>query len=123
MKYNPEKVKKHGEQLLVIFPKAKIQDPVLLYQHLLRLQTSAEQITLRLCNGPEYSQGPDYVDKLLDKILQKVEDLLQAKQSGVNVFINRDPRGYALKIEDTDMIGRVLHKDWGGYGILAPELK
>lgn len=50
----------------------------------------------------------------------------------VPVFINRDPRGYALKIDDewirqqradhrtVHMAG--IHQDWGGYGILAPEI-
>lgn len=43
----------------------------------------------------------------------------------VPVFLNGDPRGYALKIEDNWMRARPelrLHSDWGGYGILAPEI-
>lgn len=45
-------------------------------------------------------------------------------------FINGDPRGYALKINSGNEAGQVhhpeyipqgLHKDWGDYGILAPE--
>ena len=42
----------------------------------------------------------------------------------VPVFVNRDPRGYALKIDDAWMGAQkaVLHRDWGGYGILAPDL-
>jgi hypothetical protein len=42
----------------------------------------------------------------------------------VPVIINRDPRGFALKI-DCDWPGLndyTIHKDMGGYGILAPEL-
>ena len=44
----------------------------------------------------------------------------------VPVFVNRDPRGYALKIDDEWMRARQevrLATDWGGYGILAPDLR
>jgi hypothetical protein len=43
----------------------------------------------------------------------------------VPVIINRDPRGYALKIGDDWMSAHHtsrLHRDMGGYGILAPDL-
>ena len=43
----------------------------------------------------------------------------------VPVFVNKDARGYALKIDDEWMRahpGVWLHSDWGGYGILAPEI-
>lgn len=50
----------------------------------------------------------------------------------VPVFINRDPRGYALKIDDEwlrkmrDNPNTVhlasIERDWGGYGIIAPEI-
>lgn len=46
-------------------------------------------------------------------------------------FINGDPRGYALKIDPgqsyesdfhPEYVPEGMHKDWGGYGILAPEI-
>jgi hypothetical protein len=43
-------------------------------------------------------------------------------------FVNRDPRGYALKIDPDNKLGTLLikdaglHTDWGGYGILSPEI-
>ncbi len=42
----------------------------------------------------------------------------------VPVFLNGDPRGYSLKIDDEWMRAKRprLHSDWGGYGILAPEI-
>lgn len=40
----------------------------------------------------------------------------------VPIFINRDPRGYQLKIDDAYAAGLVIHKDWGGYGIIAPDI-
>ena len=40
----------------------------------------------------------------------------------VGFFVNSDPRGYALKIDnEKTQIPEGLQKDWGGYGILAPE--
>ena len=35
-------------------------------------------------------------------------------------FVNSDPRGYALKIE-SENLPEGIDRDWGGYGILAPE--
>lgn len=38
-------------------------------------------------------------------------------------FVNGDPRGYSLKIDnDKTAVPAGLHADWGGYGILAPEI-
>lgn len=43
-------------------------------------------------------------------------------------FVNGDARGYALKIDNEKPEGRALieaaklHKDWGGFGILSPEI-
>ena|SRR5688572_3505393 len=37
-------------------------------------------------------------------------------------FVNADPRGYALKIDNEKAtIPQGMHTDWGGYGILAPD--
>ena len=38
-------------------------------------------------------------------------------------FINTDPRGYALKLNITaiEQAKYDIYRDWGGYGILAPE--
>ena len=56
--------------------------------------------------------------------LAAVQSLFNGKLKGL--FINGDARGYALKIEDKVMISDYketgLYKDWGGYGILAPEI-
>jgi hypothetical protein len=42
----------------------------------------------------------------------------------VPVYVNRDARGYALKIKDEWMRDNrvTLYSDWGGYGIIAPDL-
>ena len=128
-----ERIEKHGRQLLAIFPKAVVQNPVKLCKHLRLLESSAAAVGLRMCNGPEYPEG--VADKLTDGILTQVNTLLGNRhidQLGtygnaelVPIFVNRDPRGYALKIEDEWMRAHRdtnLHSDWGGYGIIAPDL-
>jgi hypothetical protein len=122
------RIDKHGRDLLTIFPGATEQDPVKLCKKLRRLEGQAAAVALRMCNGPEFSRE-DEPDESLDAILAKVDALLGFRAAGVPVFVNRDPRGYALKIGDEWMHtqertvnGLRLHRDFGGYGILAPDL-
>lgn len=70
----------------------------------------------------EFAEGED--DRITDSILAQVNAILRFTEKGPKVFINRDPRGYALKIDDEDMrrLGLQIHSDWGGYGIIAPDL-
>jgi hypothetical protein len=116
-----EKIRKHGETLLKLFPDAKQQDPVKLCKSLRQYERKISAITLALCNG-EIDQ--EEADKDLDRLYIKVDMILLSEpQERVAFFINRDPRGYALKIDSED--SRIqefdLYRDWGGYGILAPD--
>ena len=113
---------KHGENLLKVFPLATVKDPVKLCRKLRRLESRGAALGLRMCNGPEYPEGEE--DKITENILAKVDTLLNFKASGVPVFVNRDPRGYALKIDDKWLQEHkpALYSDWGGYGIIAPDL-
>lgn len=124
---NVEKIRKieaHGRDLLAIFPNATERDPLALCKKLRRLENQAARIALRLCNGPEYPHEDD-ADKALDAIMEKVVALLGPVAPWPPIFINRDPRGYQLKISDEWMRANKvkLHTDWGGYGILAPEIE
>ena len=112
-------IQKHGEKLLKIFPNAKQKDPIKLCKSLRRYERKAEGLTLALCNGDiEQSEG----DKGLEKLHNKVGELLRPSHPRP-FFINRDPRGYALKIQDTDsrIHSADLYRDMGGYGIIAPD--
>jgi len=124
-----EQIKAHGENLLAIFPNATERDPIALCKKLRRMEAKAQAIALRLCNGPEYPGGYDEVDALTGAILEKVNAILgNTGKNPVPVFVNRDPRGYALKISSEwtfaycQQTGRRIYSDWGGYGILAPEI-
>lgn len=116
------RIRQHGENLLRIFPHATERDPVELCKKLRRLESKGNAIGLRLCNGPQYREGED--EKTTDAILASVNRLLGNINGSVPVFVNLDPRGYALKIRDeyVRQNGLVIHTDWGGYGILAPDL-
>lgn len=55
---------------------------------------------------------------------------IRNKSPLIPVFINLDPRGYALKIDDEWMRANQgkwgddnLTTDWGGYGLIAPEIE
>lgn len=122
-----EAIRKHGLQLLAIFPRATEQDPVALCKKLRRLEAKAEAIGLQLCNGPQMEEGEQ--ERRVDDVLARVNKLLfgNAIRHGVPVvpvFVNLDPRGYSLKIDDEWMRTNKadLHRDFGGYGIIAPDL-
>jgi hypothetical protein len=55
---------------------------------------------------------------------EEVQALFNGNLKGLK--INSDCRGYALKIHDETMANEYkeirLNKDWGGYGLLAPEI-
>ena len=134
-------IREHGLGLIRFFGlDPNLADPINLCKKLRRLENQAHRITTQLCNGfPDlYAEVAEKVTKNLedelDKIEGKVRDLLESYQrprqfKKINaIFINGDPRGYALKL-DTETIkyfeelGEDFpHKDWGGFGIIAPDL-
>jgi hypothetical protein len=118
-----DRVTEHGEDLKYLFRLPGDTDPVSLCRKLRRLERQAEEITTHMCNGTGYT-GEQEADAALDAILAKVDKLLNCAHKGIPVFINRDPRGYALKIKDgwVRENDAQIHRDWGGYGIIAPDL-
>ena len=88
------------------------------FYDLQRLEDEAHSIA-------EYYCEHNYTEKELENdeayILNKLCNILGI-QSHQAIFWNRDPRGYALKIDDEFMRdnARDFYRDWGGYGIIAP---
>jgi len=118
-----DRIEKHGRQLLAIFPRAKQSDPIKLCKALRRLEGEGNGLGLRLCNGPQFtSEAEKWAAG--ERILTRVQILLGYATGEVAVMLNLDPRGYALKIDDQWMREHKaeLHRDWGGYGIIAPDL-
>lgn len=136
-------IREHGLGLIKFFGlDPNLVSPVELCKKLRRLENQAHKITTALCNGfpdLDYDLQEDYIKHLedrLDKIEQTARDYLWENQDKAKknfkkinaIFINGDPRGYALKL-DTETIKyfeelgeEFPHKDWGGFGILAPDL-
>ena len=116
-----ESIERHGLQLLTIFPEAKERNPIKLCTKLRRIQSAVDGPILRHCN---VGLSDAEQDRAEIKALDDLDRLLSWRSSGVPVFVNWDPRGYALKIRDewVRAQGAEIHRDWGGYGIIAPEL-
>ena len=128
MKYDQRlAIKRHGEQLKVIFGLPIETDPVLLCKRLRRIEIEARGFALAICNGepvPMVNTEEDE-DAYQEMLLDKVDKLVNFRVQGIPVFVNMDARGYALKV-DREWAAYPLRKpiyvDWGGYGIIAPDL-
>lgn len=92
--------------------------PFDLYATLLRLERKANRLTTALCNGIEDERQYEKAEQQLDKIENEVRKLLPNAKT---FFINRDPRGYALKLKEEERTALGMWSDFGGYGIIAPE--
>ena len=115
-----KRIEKHGNDLLVIYPNARLQNPVALCKALRKFELQATRMTTALCNGvPEVTQTA--YEARLNCLHCKVCNLLNVERFDKNIFINRDPRGYALKLSEEFAQDKQIYKDWGGYGILAPD--
>jgi len=125
---------KHGETLKKMFRLSPEIDSLKLCKQLRRLERQADKNNTDYCNG--YIDETQY-SKIDEAILSYLDAILNFNSQNIPVFINGDPRGYALKVNDEFMrafdnisrnepksifYGLSLNKDWGGYGILAPEI-
>jgi hypothetical protein len=110
-------IERHGENLKAIFGLPTDTDPVTLCKKLRRIENSASAHALRACNfgisDAEHERIKKNVMRQLAKVLGPVNE--------ATVWMNWDPRGYALKLTEEASKTANIHKDWGGYGILAPD--
>jgi len=112
---------RHGEQLQAIFPKVKEMDPLTLCRKVRKLELEAERHAEDLCNYGPGQGGYEEADRKDDSILARLDKILGFTDQKIKVFVNRDPRGYALKI-DYSPEPIEIYRDMGGYGIIAPDL-
>lgn len=83
----------------------------------------ASKAAVAACND---QAGVDALDDECEAVTALVAVALGKLPPGF--FVNRDPRGYALKVDNEHLAGRALieavrlHTDWGSYGILSPEI-
>lgn len=135
-----EAVKRHGETLLALFPNAEDKNPVALCRKLRRIETSISKTVESFSSIPDF-MTQDQFDHACQMALIRTTNLLglngplngpQAQIIGL--FVNRDPRGYALKLDSDNERFKLwqdnrlrdklpcLHADWGQNGIIAPDL-
>ena len=111
-----DRIRDHGENLQAIFGLEDVE-AVVLSKKLLRLESRMGLLYEGYCNGTieyhEVEEREAEVRKSLIKLLGRdnVEKL---------IVFNRDPRGHALKIRSEFASDMRIHRDMGGYGILAP---
>lgn len=124
-----ERIVRHGKQLLAIFPDATEQDPYRLCASLRRIESAAHKFAEDCCNHLDLTDA-EHTSRV-NGFLARANTLLgngsDEHKYGIGktpIFVNGDPRGYALKIDDEYMRAHKidLHRDWGGYGIVAPEI-
>lgn len=129
-----ERIKKHGADLNKIFNTGI--DDVVLSKKLFSLENKAHHATTCLCNtntlnllelnrytGYDVKQATEEEKgAFFDKIKARLIKILGKGAENV-CFINYDPRGYALKIKSEYVKDKQIEKDWGGYGIIAPDLR
>jgi hypothetical protein len=111
-----ENITAHGDNLKKLFKLDNSVDSVKLCKSLLRLETQAQKLALEYCNYGNLDN--DAVESILKKagVLLNITDINQ-------IFFNGDARGYALKISDNFCKDKEIFKDWGGYGIIAPDFR
>ncbi len=115
-----ERQLRHAFALKRIFPATQAWAPMELYKRIHRLEAEAHSWAERCCNEdiPESKQIRKEAS-----LLDRLDAVLGFRAAGIPVFVNGDPRGHALKIEDAYVKahGLEIDRDWGGYGILCPE--
>ena len=108
-------IDQHGQRLNNLF-NTNINN-VELCKKLFRLENRVHRLAEDFCNG--YIQYEEF-DKDSDIYIEEVANILGTEES--NIFINGDPRGYAIKFtqEFTNENIENMYRDLGGYGIVAP---
>ena len=113
----------HGFDLVRNFGNGSTGGPVTLCKALRRLETSWGRKAEAMCNG-ELDLADNKLESMTTRAKKRISELLPNLPIEA-IKINLDPRGYALKVRTEYMKSAEindLHKDWGGYGILAPEI-
>jgi len=117
-------IEKHGSDLNKLF-KTKL-DNVTLSKRLFSLENKLHGLAERYCNGEIGFDDYDIAEADIAKRVGKLLGVCTA--DGVAIYplvFNRDPRGYSLKL-DSDWVrdnNVKIHRDMGGYGILAPDFR
>ena len=113
-----QKIDKHGQRLNNLFSTGV--NNVALCKKLFRLENRVHRLAEDYCNG---RINHEQYEETSDILLEEVALTLGTDES--NIFINGDPRGYAIKFttEFTNNNIKNMWRDMGGYGIVAPDFR
>lgn len=111
------RIEKHGHDLKRIF--SIDGDPIEICKKLRRLEVEANRMAVAYCNGEIDAAEWEIFSK---RIGGKVLNIIGRKYADW-IQVNGDARGYTLKIKNEIVREKQLdiYRDWGGYGILAPD--
>jgi hypothetical protein len=114
------RIEEHGKRLIGIFGLPNDTDPITLCKKLFSLENHAHHTATMSCNGMISEEDEEKDDILVSRRFLKIT----GKSLEYPYKLNKDARGYALKIDDEYMRENsiILYSDWGGYGIIAPDL-
>ena len=107
-----ERITAHGKKVNALF--RTDHDPIELFKKLRRLEKKMTAANVAYCNGAINGDEWDIKTEIVRNALIK---LLGAE---IPIYINGDPRGYALQLPP-ERAGDLI-TDWGGHGLLAPDL-
>jgi hypothetical protein len=127
-----ERATSYGRTLHILFPATAGIAPATLLRRLRLIECELCRINEADCN---YGSNDRRTAREF-KLVERVKSILwgdascwaDAPKGTARIYFNGDPRGYALKIEDSWIhdqrrAGNDLPRlvsDWGGYGIVAP---
>ncbi len=117
------KIRKNYDQLRSVYGALglSVVDDVHSMARLDRLEHTLHRHAEDECSFPMTDRQIAFRERFADRAITEVEAMLPMLRGAV--FVNGDPRGYALKIHDSnrDLIdGCGIARDWGGYGLIAP---
>ena len=114
-----KRIQEHGKNLNAIF--LTKYSNIGLCKKLLRIEHKAHKLATDWCNGDITTAKFDLESF---RILKKVREILSIKEKNkFDVFVNGDARGYALKLKSEFVKNKSIHRDLGGFGIIAPDFR
>lgn len=113
----------HGENLRLIFSFPRNADMLPICKKLFVLEVKTNRLMVGFCNGLISSDSIEYAVEKTFNTLCIILRLQHSSPIAQALIINRDPRGYALKIASSFCRENSIsiYRDIGGYGILAPD--
>jgi hypothetical protein len=119
---NINKLRKHYSQLRPIYKALGMPDDVQMMQRLCKLERTLHRHAEEACSVPLSARQELYRERFAENAVKEVESMMPLLAG--KVFINGDPRGWAIKIDDKHkqlINDSRIARDWGGYGLLSPD--